>query len=185
MKKKGIEGKLTKGDLLQFIIIALVVLLIRVFLFTPLRVEGISMAPTLATGERLWAVKQSKIERFDIISFKSPVDPTKTYIKRVIGLPGDHVSYKADLLYINGEEIPEPYLENYKSQLDPGQLFTEDYSLESHLNISDIPQGYYFVLGDNRPHSFDSNEFGLISKKAISGEAKFKYWPISDFGKID
>ena len=101
--------------------------IIRYFLFAPIVVDGLSMMPTLHNGDRMIVNKLGKPDRFDIIVFHAP--EKKDYIKRVIGLPGDTVEYRNDILYINGEPYEEPYLDEYKKNIDDGPL-TEDFTLE-------------------------------------------------------
>ena len=97
-----------------FACLALGLFLLRQFVFTPVVVRGHSMDPTLADGERVITLKNTEINRFDIITFPAPDEPDKNYIKRVIGLPGDTIAYKDDTLYINGKEVDEPYLDEFK-----------------------------------------------------------------------
>ncbi|WP_102346962.1 signal peptidase I [Bacillus sp. Marseille-P3661] len=154
---------------------------IRYFLFAPIVVDGLSMMPTLHDHYRMIVNKISyKIgnpDRFDIVVFEATED--KDYIKRVIGLPGDHVAYKDDILYINGEPIDEPYLDQYKKEAN-GTL-TYDFTLEEVTGLSEVPEGHLFVLGDNRRFSKDSRIIGTISMDKIIGETNIVYWPLSDF----
>ena len=141
------------------------------YIATLQQIVGSSMSPTYESREVVILnklhYKLFKIKRFDIISFE--YDSTKYLIKRVIGLPGDTVEYKDNVLYVNGEEIEEEYLtENIK---------TENFSLAS-LGYEKIPEDMYLVLGDNREDSLDSREIGLISKKDILGKVSLKIWPI-------
>ena len=135
------------------------------------------MDPTLADGERVITLKNTEINRFDIITFPAPDEPDKNYIKRVIGLPGDTIAYKDDTLYINGKEVP--YLDEFKEALTDGQPLTGDFSLKEK-----VPADSYFVLGDNRRNSKDGRVIGFIHKKDILGEVKFVMWPFSRFGPI-
>lgn len=156
---------------------------IRYFLFAPILVEGVSMMPTLYDQERMIVNKLSyvvgKPDRFDIIVFK--VSEDKNYIKRVIGLPGDHVEYKDDMLYINGKAVEEPYLDDFKKQVGNGVNLTEDFTLEQVTNESVIPEGKLFVLGDNRQYSKDSRIIGLIDIDDVMGQTNLVYWPLSEF----
>ncbi|MGE7931482.1 signal peptidase I [Viridibacillus arvi] len=155
----------------------------RFFLFTPIIVEGESMMPTLESGERMIVSKIGHPDRFDIIVFHATED--KDYIKRVIGLPGDHIEYRSDQLYINGQPHDEPYLNKYKSSpLDGGPL-TEDFTLEEYTQMSIIPEGYVFVMGDNRRNSTDSRIIGLVPMNKIVGNADITIWPIDDIGFIE
>lgn len=165
------------NNIIWFIGIVIFVVLIRTFLFSPVIVSGHSMDPTLQDRERVIALKTAKINRFDIVTFPAPDVEKTNYIKRVIGLPGDEVTYKDDQLYINGEPYDEPYLDEFKSQLPQGALLTPDFSYK-------VPEDTYFVMGDNRLHSKDSRMVGPIDIEAISGNVKFSFWPPSKFGTI-
>lgn len=127
------------------------------------------MMPTLEDGDRMIVnkigYKIGEPKRFDIVVFHAPEQ--KNYIKRVIGLPGDTLEYKDDQLYINGEPIEEPYLDAYKAQITEGTL-TEDFTLNDidvSLDSNTIPEGYIFVMGDNRRYSKDSRHIGLVNQK--------------------
>ena len=163
-----------KKEIIEYIVLIVVILLIRTYLFVPIMVSGNSMVPTLNNGDVMILNKFSylvnDIERFDIVV----VDYENEYIiKRVIGLPGDYVEYKNDILYVNGKKIKEEYDREY----------TEDFNLND-LNIEKIPNNYYLVLGDNRPISKDSRKIGLIDKKNIKGSTNFILFPFSRFGNV-
>lgn len=160
-------------------IAVIITTIIRYFLFTPIVVEGYSMMPTLQDGDKMIVNKLSKPERFDIIVFHAPEQ--KDYIKRVIGLPGDRIEYKNDVLYINGEPYEEPYLEEYKKQIVEGPL-TEDFTLESIPLIGQptVPEGELFVLGDNRRSSKDSRHIGTIPIEDVIGDANIVFWPLKN-----
>lgn len=160
-------------EMVPYIIIIITVVLIRTFIITPVRVDGLSMYPTLKDGEILLLKKyDKKIERFDIVVVK--YDKTKI-VKRVIGLPGDTLEYKNNKLYINGEEIKENFLGN--------DVKTTDFSL-GIFNIEKIPENYYFVVGDNRNNSTDSRILGIIPKEDIIGVTNFSLFPFDTFGSI-
>ncbi|TQR21632.1 signal peptidase I [Psychrobacillus vulpis] len=154
----------------------ILVFVCRQFLFSPITVKGESMSPTFEDNNKVVISKTSTIGRFDIIVFKSP-DKKDNYIKRVIGLPGDQIEVKDDVLYINGKLYEEPYLQMKKKDLLFGQL-TEDFSLEQITGKTKVPKGYYFVMGDNRLQSYDSRIFGFISEEALLGEVKFRLFPL-------
>ncbi|WP_172369708.1 signal peptidase I [Sporosarcina jiandibaonis] len=160
--------------------------LIRVFLFTPIVVDGISMMPTLEDGDRMIVNKIGytigKPDRFDIVVFHAPEQ--KDYIKRIIGLPGDTVEYRDDILYINGEPLEEPYLNQYKESVADSPL-TEDFTLEGKLNSEVVPKDHVFVLGDNRRKSKDSRHIGVVPIDEIIGSTKFVFWPLKDFGFVE
>lgn len=172
-------------SLLYFVILALVLVGLRQFVFTPVIVKGDSMDPTLIDGERVIALKNTDIHRFDIVTFPAPDDPGKNYIKRVIGLPGDTIEYKNDQLYINGKKYEEPYLDEFKAELTDGQPLTSDFNLTELFGTEKVPDGELFVLGDNRRISKDSRIIGMINKKDIMADVKFVFWPLDRFGTVD
>lgn len=175
-----------KNELWEWIkalVIAFVIaVLIRYILFTPIVVDGDSMMPTLKDGDRMIVNKIGytigEPDRFDIVVFHAPEG--KDYIKRVIGLPGDTIEYKDDQLYINGKAYDEPYLDEYKSQLTEGTL-TQDFTLqEIDPTLEVIPEGYVFVMGDNRRYSKDSRHIGIVSQDELIGNTSIIFWPIGD-----
>lgn len=159
---------------------------IRFFLFEPVLVDGESMMPTLEDGERIIVNKigysLGEPERFDIIVFHASEE--EDYVKRIIGLPGDHIAYENDVLFINGEAQDEPYLSALKEQKSEGSL-TLDFTLEELLEIEEIPEGYVFVLGDNRENSTDSRIIGLVPMDEIMGSASFVFWPLDEAGFVE
>lgn len=159
---------------LPYIIIVIVVALIRTFIITPVQVEGMSMYSTLDDKEILLLKKYDKsYDRFDVVVFN--YNNTKL-IKRVVGLPGDTVEYKDNKLYINGKYIKEEFLKNNQE--------TYDFSLEN-LGYETLPDGYYFVMGDNRTNSTDSRVIGLVSAEDIEGTTNFVIFPLNKFGNFD
>ena len=157
-------------DVSKYIIIALIVFLIVVYVVSFEQVIGSSMEPTLKEENIIVVDKLSykfrKIKRNEIIIFKYD---EKYLIKRVIGLPGETIEYKNNILYIDNEAYEETFLSN---------VTTEDY------NTGLIPKNKYFVLGDNRENSLDGNDFGLIDEKDIIGKAWFIVWPLGKFKGI-
>lgn len=162
-------------ELYPYVIIIVVVVLIRSFIITPVIVSGNSMKPNLNNGELLLVRKigynEKSIERFDVVVIKEDDDEI---IKRIIGMPGEHISYKNNKLYVNDELVSEDYT----------HLTTDEFNLEEICSCSTIPEGKYLVLGDNRPISKDSRMIGLIDINDIVGEAIFRLWPISKIGKV-
>lgn len=162
-------------ELYPYVVIVVVVVLIRSFIVTPVMVSGSSMRPNLTDKEVLLERKigynERAIKRFDIVVIK---EGKEEIIKRVIGLPGEHVSYKNNKLYINDELVEE----NFKF------YNTVDFNLEQICSCSKIPEGKYLVLGDNRPVSKDSRIIGLIDKDDILGKASIRIWPIKKIGSI-
>ncbi|MFA8439064.1 signal peptidase I [Pueribacillus sp. YX66] len=167
-------------DWLKALLIALIIVaLVRQYLFANYIVNGESMMPTIEEGNRLIVnkieVEIRSPERFDLIVFHA--NSEEDYIKRVIGLPGDTIKYENDQLYVNGKAVDEPYLDDFKTDLIDGQL-TENFTLLDKTGRSTVPKDYYFVLGDNRRHSYDSRHIGFISKEEIVGIVNLRYWPI-------
>lgn len=179
-KKKNEVWEWSKALLIAFGLAAIV----RIFLFTPIVVDGESMMPTLEHGDRMIVNKIGynigNPDRFDIIVFHAPEE--KDYIKRIIGLPGDHIAYENDQLYINGEPVAEPYLEDFKQGIN-GTL-TEDFTLEEKIGASVIPEGTVFVMGDNRRHSKDSRIIGVVPIEEVVGSTSFIFWPFEEAGIV-
>lgn len=143
-------------------------------------VSGPSMQPTFESGDRVIALRNAKLKRGDIVILKAPDEPGALYIKRIIGTPGDSVSYKNDQLYINGKKVSEPYLTKGKKEFNPkGQLYTENFSLQSKNLGSKVPKNSYFVMGDHRNVSKDSRYFGYVKRSAIVGKVIWRYWPLN------
>jgi signal peptidase I len=168
------------------VIAVLLAVVIRYFLFTPIIVDGLSMVPTLHDSNRMivnkLSYKMGEPKRFDIVVFKATEE--KDYIKRVIGLPGDHVAYKDDVLYINGQPMGEPYLDDLKGETDG--LLTYNFTLEevTDNSLERVPEGELFVMGDNRRFSKDSRIIGPVPMEKIIGEANIVYWPLNEFRLI-
>ena len=163
------------NELYPYIVIIVVVVLIRTFIITPVVVSGDSMKPNLDNGQMLLVRKigynSGTIERFDIVVIKND---NEEIIKRVIGLPGEHISYKNNRLYVNDELIEVIY--SFRD--------TNDFNLEEVCTCSSIPKGKYLVLGDNRPISKDSRTIGLIDEDDIVGKAIVRIWPVTKIGGI-
>lgn len=155
-------------QLIPYIVIIIVVVLIRSFVVTPVIVVGDSMKPTLNEGQILILNKLdyrfNEIERYDIVVIKVG---KSEIIKRVIGLPGETIEYRNNILYIDGHEETSDY-----------NFDTEDFTLKSICNCDKIPEDKYLVLGDNRQVSSDSRIIGLIDKKDIQGTTQISIWPI-------
>lgn len=151
----------------------------REFLFSPLVVKGASMLPTYENQDVIIISKVSEINRFDQIVFEAPYEE-EYYIKRVIGLPGDTVEMKDDMLSVNGETFEEPYVN--RENEDPFQKrVTQNFTLEELTGDKTVPEGYLFVLGDNRLRSSDSRHYGLIPIESVLGESKLRIYPLADF----
>ena len=150
-------------------------LVIIIFLYQPVKVEGTSMAPLLSDQERIFINKFvyrfEPIERGDVVVFWYPLDRSKSFIKRVVGLPGETIEIRSGHLYINGKELAEPYVP--ASYLD-----------SSKYPPMVIPSDEYFVMGDHRDSSNDSRVFGPVPRQFIYGKAVFAYWPMDHFGSL-
>lgn len=161
-----------KNDILSYVIIILVVVLVRTFIITPVRVVGSSMNKTLKEGEILLLEKiDKKYKRYDIVVIK---ENNERIIKRIIGMPGESVKIVEGVIYINGESIEDKYASSY----------TGDFSLDK-FDLDVIPEDSYFVLGDNRIVSKDSRLLGPINKKKIQGKAIYRIWPFNKFGDLN
>lgn len=152
-----------------FVIVICLILFIK-YVASFQQVVGPSMEPNYKSGDLMFlnkiSYRFSTPKLFDVVVIAN--DDTKYMIKRIIGLPGDNIEYKDNQLYINGKIQKENFEKNGN---------TENFSLQD-FNYEEIPNGYYFVLGDNRENSLDSRKYGLISKKDIIGKVQFRIWPI-------
>ncbi|MBQ0139157.1 MAG: signal peptidase I [Kurthia sp.] len=176
-KQKPTKGKEIMSWVWPILIAVIIAVVVRQFLFAPVTVKGESMENTYHNNDRVIISKISKIERFDVIVFESPVEDDH-YIKRVIGLPGDHVKVENDVLYINDKKYKEAYESDHIKEYKQDELnFTEDFTMEDVTGETVVPEGQYFVLGDNRQNSSDSRDYGFIKKSAINGVVAFKFFP--------
>lgn len=170
-----------------FLVALAITVLIRAFLFAPIVVDGSSMLPTLHDQDKMLVNKIdyrfNEPERFDIIVFHA--SEKKDFIKRIIGLPGEHVEVRDRVLYINGDIVSEPFLaDQHKEQIQVTSF--EDFTLEELPGgYVTIPEDKYLVLGDNRTNSTDSRVIGLVSKSQIVGKTNVIIWPISRWQILD
>jgi signal peptidase I len=166
------EIRVWTRDLLIAIGLALVII---VFLYQPVKVEGTSMAPLLSDQERIFINKFvyrfEAIHRGDVVVFWYPLDRSKSFIKRVIALPGETVTIRQGVVTVNGAVVPEPYV--------PPQ-----YEDVSDFGPTRVPADSYFVMGDHRISSNDSRVFGPVPSQFIYGRAVFAYWPVDHFGSL-
>lgn len=164
------------GVWLRDLIISLAIsAFIIIFLYQPVKVEGTSMMPSLVDQERIFVNKfvyrLEPIERGDIVVFRYPYDPSKSYIKRVIGMAGDRIRIDAGQVYVNGQALDETYV---PSEYTDSRTFPEVV----------VPANSYFVLGDHRSMSDDSRNFGPVNQSFIYGKAVFGYWPMDKLGRV-
>ena len=173
--RSGIFAALSWVRDLAFSVLLAVILI--VFIYQPVKVEGTSMMPALTDQERIFINKftyrfgSGNIERGDLVVFWFPLDRSKSYIKRVIGLPGDTVMIDHGTVYVNGARLDEPYV--------PGEYRDR----QSH-SAETVPPDNYFVLGDHRSSSNDSRAWGTVERKYIYGKAVFVYWPLEKMGRL-
>jgi signal peptidase I len=161
---------------LRDLVIALsLVAFIIVFLYTPVKVEGTSMMPSLADQEHIFINKFiyriEPIHRGDIIVFRYPLDPSKSFIKRVVGVAGDHIRINDGRVYLNQQLVAEDYVP---------KAYEDDRSYPELV----VPPDSYFVLGDHRSLSNDSRDFGPVPSNFIFGKAVFGYWPMQKVGRL-
>ncbi len=159
-------------DLLLAIGFAIIII---VFLYQPVKVEGTSMAPLLSDQERIFINKFvyriEPIQRGDVVVFWYPLDRSKSFIKRVIAMPGENVEIRHGMVSVNGRRLDEPYV--------PSQF--ADFS---DYGPARVPPDHYFVMGDHRISSNDSRVFGPVASRYIYGRAVFAYWPFDHFGTL-
>jgi signal peptidase I len=159
----------------DLLISATVSVLIILFLYQPVRVEGTSMLPRLDDHDRLFINKFvyhiTSIERGDVVVFHYPRDPEKSYIKRVIALPGDRLRIDRGQVWVNGKALPEIYVP---------EAYRDSRSFPDMV----VPDDSYFMMGDHRSISSDSREFGPVERDLIYGKAVFVYWPARDVGEV-
>ncbi len=164
-------------DLVFSVLIAVVLI---VFIYQPVKVEGTRMTPTLTDQERIFINKFTyrfglgSIERGDTVVFWYPQDTSKSYIKRVIGIPGDRVRVEGGQVYVNGSALAEGYV--------PPE--NRDFSSWRDGREQTVPDGRYFVLGDHRNQSSDSRMWGYVPRDNIYGKAVFVYWPLAKMGRV-
>lgn len=176
-KKEKIRKPLWK-EILEWIVTlaaaVVIALVVRTFLFEPVRVDGSSMSTTLVDGEVMFVTKPEYLlgdpQRFDVVICHYPNRGNTNFVKRVVGLPGDTVEVKDGFLYVNGEKYEEPYIVN-----------RPNYTLAPYT----VPDGEYFVLGDNRSNSNDSHLIGPITREMIIGHVRSVILPFSSWRTIE
>ena len=167
-------GQEVRGWARDILLTASMAILVVIFVVQPVKVEGTSMEPRLEPRDRIFVNKfvyyLSDVHRGDIVVFWYPKDRTKSFIKRVVALPGETVEVRSGVVFLNGRELSEPYLAR--------EFNNESYPLQV------VPPNHYFVLGDHRNSSNDSRDWGFVPEQNIFGEAIFRYWPLSKLGLI-
>lgn len=150
---------------------------IILFLYQPVKVEGTSMMPALRDQERIFINKFTyrfgieEIQRGDMVVFLYPGDTTKSYIKRVIGIPGDSVEVREGAVFLNGARIDEPYVpEEFMDRISAPRTI--------------VKPNEYYVMGDHRSASNDSRSWGTVPKQFVYGKAVFVYWPLEKLGRL-
>ena len=209
MKRSKKSTNPVRSFLKEWVLFGLIIggiILSRIYLWTPVRVDGHSMDPTLADSEYLLVINKLPIDRFDIVvASETENGKTKEIVKRVIGLPGETIEYKNDVLYINGKETDEPYLKDYiqkfkedklqstysgKGFEENGELFRQMAQIAEAFTVDKdgsatftkkLLDDEYLLLGDDRIVSKDSRQVGAFKKDQIKGEAVLRLWPLLPF----
>ena len=209
MKRSKKSTNPVRSFLKEWALFALIIggiILSRIYLWTPVRVDGHSMDPTLADSEYLLVINKLPIDRFDIVvASETENGKTKEIVKRVIGLPGDTIQYENDTLYINGKKTDEPYLKEYikkfkedklqstytgKGFEENGELFRQMAQIAEAFTVDKdgsatftkkLLDDEYLLLGDDRIVSKDSRQVGAFKKEQIKGEAVLRLWPLLPF----
>ena len=171
---KGLNPVSLLRDIATSVVLAVFLI---VFIYQPVKVEGTSMMPGLIDQERIFINKYeyklgvSAIGRGDLVVFQFPLDRSQSYIKRVIGIPGDQVEIDDGVVSVNGVRISEPYV-------------PDEYRDHISLLRRTVKPGQYFVLGDHRSSSNDSRMWGQVERADIYGKAVFIYWPLTRMGRV-
>jgi signal peptidase I len=173
--RAAIWGALSWARDLAFSILIAVILI--VFIYQPVKVEGTSMMPTLTDQERIFINKFTyhyglgEIQRGDMVVFWYPLDTSKSYIKRIIGVPGDTIKIAEGDVFVNGKRLIEDYVPDINRD-------------RVSWGPQQVPADRYFVLGDHRNSSNDSRTWGFVERKYIYGKAVFVYWPLDKMGRL-
>lgn len=180
MEKKNRKFKqYIKYIILDILIAAVVSVLLITYVASAYKIEGNSMQTALYDQDRIiiskWSIRTAAIRRYDIVVLRKPDEPRKSIIKRVIGLPGETIEIKKGNIFINGRQLPEPYLKKEKD------LMFRSIRMKERI----IPKDHFFVAGDNRTVSQDSRIFGPVPIQYIYGRTIFRYWPLAKIGKVE
>jgi signal peptidase I len=182
-EKKPLLSDKAKKEIREWVVsltsAAIVVLLVSNFLCTIIRVDGGSMLNTLHDGDRLYVnvldMKRNGPERYDVVILHYP-DRRGKFVKRVIGLPGDALEVKEGVLYVNGEAVEEAFLAQ-----DRTVRFSKS---ANNMAPTVVPEGQYFVMGDNRDNSNDSRNVGFITEDMFVGKVRYIIWPLDRIGEV-
>lgn len=169
-------------DILETVaFIGSIFIVVYLFIITPNQVKGASMEPTFKSGDYILTSRVTyrlrRLDRGDVVVFKAPKNPDIEYIKRVIGLPGDKIIIENGNVFVNGQELPEHYT-SAPTNLWEGGFIKEGVMIN-------VPENYVFVMGDNRPRSSDSREFGPVPQDSIIGQVFYRYYPVGQVGPIN
>jgi signal peptidase I len=197
VRASGDEGKARRNSLLDYAVIAVVAiglaLVIQAYLVKPYRIPSPSMVDTLEIGDRVLVNRVvyhlKELEHGDVVVFRWPNNRDVVFIKRVVGLPGDRLQAKDGKLYVNGVAQEEPYVHKTNGVTDPtnpsgtiaGTTMSQPWGLSDEYTV---PQGHYFMMGDNRTNSDDSRVWGPVPEDDLIGEAFFVYWPLDRLGTL-
>lgn len=197
VRASGDGGKTRRSALLDYAVIAVVAialaLVIQAFVVKPYRIPSPSMVDTLEIGDRVLVNRVvyhlRDVEHRDVIVFRYPQNRDVVFIKRVVGLPGDRLQAKDGKLWVNGEPQDEPYVHKTDGVTDPtepmgaiaGTTMAHPWSLQDEYIV---PEGSYFMMGDNRANSDDSRVWGPVPEDDLIGEAFFIYWPLTRLGTL-
>lgn len=162
-------------------ITCVLVFILSLFLFTLPKIEGYSMVPTLRAGDRVYVNKVGKLKNFKLVYIQIPGTNEKE-VRRIIGMPGQTVAYKNDRLQIDGQDKEEKFIfDEQQTSQENGRLYTDDFSVFTLTENSKILKDKYLVLGDNRPYSVDSRQYGLVDRKDIIGVVEMRVLPLHLF----
>jgi signal peptidase I len=197
VRASGDEGKARRNSLLDYAVIAVVAiglaLVIQAYLVKPYRIPSPSMVDTLEIGDRVLVNRVvyhlRDLEHGDVVVFRWPKNRDVVFIKRVVGLPGDRLQAKDGRLYVNGVAQEEPYVHETNGVTDPtnpsgtivGTTMSQPWGLSDEYTV---PEGHYFMMGDNRTNSDDSRVWGPVPEDDLIGEAFFVYWPLDRLGTL-
>lgn len=179
-KKKTKSNKLVWNILLALMMTTLLYVTIFFIFFSVGKMDGYSMLPNFGNSDVVAVSRTSQLKRFDLVYMETPGNNKENAVRRIIGMPGDEITFEEDELYVNGEGKSEKYLTSKKKSLKTMQL-TDDFTLQELTGSAVVPKDSYFVLGDNRKSATDSRYYGFVSKEEVIGKVKMRIFPISKF----